>query len=309
MEPSDIASGLRLSREFRTDKELEKAKNVAERLMDDGWQDPKRSNALLATSVVQNYFLPLIWLGETEKALEATNEWKSGNELRGLLGSLRSQALRESVVYENDPESVEKALSGAVDVLSEVFALDGYVGVFVAEGMKLLEQLVYVAKNKQGLSNEAKLKFTTFVDQHLVSMCQEHKSLTLDSPDVLQWVKKLSALSIEGSHNPLTSERWNLLGTTNATELNTDIKLDSNWLCVSVYYRPTADGNGIHKPFLFAQSKQNQQYQVRSNKMDSADKVWETIQVGDELEILPDEKALLKEGQARPVIRARLLRR
>lgn len=43
--------------------------------------------------------------------------------------------------------------------------------------------------------------------------------------------------------------------------------------------------------------------------MDSADKVWETIQVGDELEILPDEKALLKEGHARPVIRARLLRR
>ena len=309
MEPSDIASGLRLSLELRTDKELEKAKNVAEGLMNDGWQEPKRSNALLATNVVQNYFLPLIWLGETEKVLEATNEWKSGNELRGTLGALRSQALRQVAYEQNDPESVEKALSGAVDVLSEVFALDGYVGVFVAEGMKILEQLVYLAKNKQGLSKEAKLKFTTFVDQHLVSMCQEHNTLKLDSPDVLQWVKELSALSIEGSPNPLTSERWNLLWTINGTELNTDIKLDSNWLCVSVYYRPTADGNGIHKPFLFAQSKENQQYQVRSNKMDSADKVWETIQVGDELEILPDEKALLKEGQARPVICARLLRR
>jgi hypothetical protein len=310
MEPADIASGLRLSLELRTDKEFLDAKNVAERLVNAGWQDPKRSNALLARNVVQNYFLPLIWLGETEKVIEDTNEWKSGNELRGILGSLRSQALRQSVAYEqNDPESVEKALSGAVDVLSEVFALDGYVGVFVAEGMKLLEQLVYAAKNKQGLSKEAKLKFTTFVDQHLVSMCQEHNTLKLDSPDVLQWVKELSALSIEGSQNPLTSERWNLLWTINGTELNTDIKLDSNWLCVSVYYRPTADGNGIHKPFLFAKSKENQQYQVRSNKMDSADKVWEKIQVGDELEILPDEKALLKEGQARPVLNARLLRR
>ncbi len=43
--------------------------------------------------------------------------------------------------------------------------------------------------------------------------------------------------------------------------------------------------------------------------MDSADKVWEKIQVGDELEILPDGKDLLKEGQARPVLNARLLRR
>ncbi|NJK66492.1 MAG: ATP-binding protein [Microcoleus sp. CSU_2_2] len=310
MEPSDIASGLRLSLELRTDKEFLDAKNVAERLVNAGWQDPKRSNALLARNVVQNYFLPLIWLGETEKVIEDTNEWKSGNELRGILGSLRCQALRQSVAYEqNDPESVEKALLGAVDVLSEVFALNGYVGVFVAEGMKLLEQLVYAAKNKQGLSKEAKLKFTTFVDQHLVSMCQEHKTLKLDSPDVLQWVKELSAISIEGSQNPLTSERWNLLWTINGTELNTDIKLDSNWLCVSVYYRPTADGNGIHRPFLFAKSKENQQYQVRSNKMDSADKVWEKIQVGDELEILPDEKAILKEGQARPVLNARLLKR
>jgi len=308
MEPSDIASGLRLSLELRTDKEFLEAKNVAESLVKAGWQEPNRSNALLARNVVQNYYLPLIWLGETEKVIEDTNEWKSGKELRGILGSLRTQALR-SVAEQNDPESVEKALSGAVDVLSEVFALDGYVGVFVAEGMKLLEQLVYAAKNKQGLSKEAKLKFTTFVDQHLVSMCKEHKSLTLDSPDVLQWVKELSELSIEGSQNPLTSDRWNLLRTTNATELNTDIKLDSNWLCVSVYYRPTAYDNGIHKPFLFAQSKENQQYQVRSNKMDSADKVWETIQVDDELEILPDEKALLKEGQARPVLNARLLRR
>ncbi|MEG4308978.1 MULTISPECIES: ATP-binding protein [unclassified Microcoleus] len=310
MEPSDIASGLRLSLELRTDKEFLEAKNVAERLMDDGWDKPNRSNAVLARNVVQNYFLPLIWLGETEKVIEATNQWKSGNELRGILGSLRSQALRQSVAYEqSDLESVEKALLGAVDVLSDVLALDGYVGVFVAEGMKLLEQLVYATKYKQGLSKEAKFKFTTFVDEHLVSMCQGHKTLKLDSPDVLQWVKELSELSIEGRQNPLTAGRLNLLWTTNGTELNTEIKLDSNWLCVSVYYRPTADGNGIHKPFLFAKSKENQQYQVRSNKMDSADKVWETIQVGDELEILPDEKALLKEGQARPVLNARLLRR
>lgn len=308
MEPPDIASGLRLSLELRTDKEYQEAKEVAERLVNDGWNDPQRSSEFLARMVIQNYYLPLIWLGETEKVIEETNEWQSSGQLRGILGSLRSQALRQSVAYErNNFEDVQKALCEAVDVLSEVFTLEGYVGVFIAEGMKLVEQLAYTAKDNREISEEAKLKFTGFVDQHLVSMCQEHNTLKLEAPNVRQWIRQLSALSINESQNPLTSNRWqNLLGTTTAKEFDADVNSDSDWLVVSVYYRPTPYSSGGHKPFLFAQDKDNQQYKVDRKTMDLADQIWETIKKGDPLEVLPVNKALIGEGQARPVLRARL---
>ncbi|MTJ14968.1 ATP-binding protein [Anabaena sp. UHCC 0187] len=302
----DIASGLILSNELRKDKDYKGAKDLGERLVELGWDNPDQSDVHHARMVIQNYYLPLIWLGETEKAIEATKDWQNAGPLRGTKGSLLAQALRQSAEY-GPSRSVQKSLCEAIDVLNEVFDLEGHTGPEVAVGIKLVNDLWYGTGKISHLSEDAKLKFTTFVDKHLVKMCQVHNDYTLYHPDVQKWVKKLSNLQIESGNNPLTSARWkNLIETSKVDESEIDISPEEGWVHVSVYYRPTLDNRNQHKPFLFAKDKDNRQYYVRRDKLRSVDKNWPHIKIDDCLEVIPDPQ--YQEGVAQPVLDARVVK-
>lgn len=307
MEPPDVASGLCLSNELRKSKDLKGARDVAKRLVDLGWNDPERSDAYHASLVIKNYWLPLIWLGETDQVIEATKNWQKAEKLCGTYGLLRAQALRQSAEY-GSFKNLPKGLCEAVDVLSELFKLEGYAGSYIDEGMKLVKQLAFTAGRNDGINEEAKLKFTEFTDQHLVQMCQVHNTYTLDHPVVQQWVKKLSILSIENNRNPLTSVRWQeLIEAPREEEGELYAESERGWLRVSVYYRPTPTSKG-HKPFLFAEDNNKQQYYVhRDNLNSSARREWANVKIGDCLEVLPDPQG--EEGTAQPVREARLVRR
>ena len=180
----------------------------------------------------------------------------------------------------------------AIDVLNEVFDLEGYTGPEVAVGMKLVNDLWYRTGKISHLSEDAKLKFTTFVDKHLVQMCQVHNDYTLDHLDVRKWVKQLSSLQIENGNNPLSSTRWkDLIETSKVDESEIDISPEEGWVHVSVYYRPTLDNRSQHKPFLFAKDKDNRQYYVPRSKLRSADKNWSHIKKDDCLEVMPDSQS------------------
>lgn len=212
MEPSDVAAGSLLSNEFRKDQELQDAFLIAERLVKDGWDDPKLSSPFHAGLVIQSYFLPLIWRGETEQVIDRTINWKLSGTVRGTLGTLRAIAFRQSVESERDINHIQDALCQAVNVLDEVFNLEGYAGFQVGEGMKLIEQLVYSRRGNQELSEESKLKFVYFINKHLVTLCQEHNSYTLSSPEVIKWIQEMSNLSLaQGKINLLKSDRWQSL--------------------------------------------------------------------------------------------------
>jgi|GEM_PF-588710 hypothetical protein len=309
-EMGDIASGLILSNELRKDKDYKRAKDFGERLVESGWDNPDKSDVHHARIVIQNYYLPLIWLGETEKAIEGTKDWRNAGPLRGTKGSLLAQALRRSAEY-GPSRSVQKFLCEAIDVLNEVFDLEGYAGPDVAEGMKLVKDLWYRTEKIPNLSEDAKLKFTTFVDKHLLRLCQVHNDYTLEHPDVQKWVKKLSSIQIESNNNPLTSTRWkDFIETPFVDEAEIDINSEDGWVRVSVYYRPTSDSSkSQHKPFLFAKDKDNRQYYVRRDKLRSADKNWPQIKIDDYLEVLPDPNSQESlEGIAQPVLDARLIK-
>lgn len=310
MEPPDVASGLLLSNELRKGKDLKGARDVAKRLVDLGWNDLERSDAYHASLVIKNYWLPLIWLGETDQVIQETKHWQKAGNLCGTYGLLRAQALRQSAEY-GSFRNLPKGLCEAVDVLSELFKLEGYAGSYVDEGMKLVKQLAFTTGRDDGTNEEAKLKFTEFIDQHLVQMCQVHNTYTLDHPVVQQWVKELSILSIENNHNPLISVRWQeLIEAPREEESELYADSERGWLRVSVYYRPTPTSKGHkgHKPFLFAQDNNKQQYFVHRDKLNSsARREWANIQIGDYLEVLPDPQG--EEGTAQPVREARLVRR
>jgi hypothetical protein len=292
--PPDVAAGLALSIELRKDQELEEAHVVANQLRELGWFDVSRSSPYEVSLLLQSYYLPLIWQGETEEVIEETKDWNSSNGVSSILGTLRAMAFRYSVELEKDINKVESALCSAVEILNEVFLIDGYAGWQVPEGMKLIEQLVYVKRGNQDISEESKKKFIDFADRHLLALTQQHRSYTLSNPDVLKWIYELSSIQFSASSNPFESVKWQrLLQDRNVLEVDqirNGQDSETGWIQVIVCRRPQPFKDGSHKPFIFANDQNGQNYFLHRNALEFADALWDDIEVGDALEIIPGDQ-------------------
>jgi hypothetical protein len=286
--PSDVSAGLILSAELRRDQELQEAHLVAKNLVENGWLDPNLSSPYHAGLVVQNYYLPLIWQGETDPVIEDTKDWKDRRTIRGSLGTMRAMAFRQSVESERDIEQIQNALCQATQVLDEVFDLDGYAGVQIAEGIKLIEQLVYVRKGNQEPNEQTKANFLDFINKHLLSLAEHHKTYTLSNPAVIQWIKEMSTLTVEGD-NPLLSDRWQRLVKAPNSEIDSRAKdIEEGWINVSIERIPRFPNTGNYKPFLFAKDDSGKMYFVGRNTLEFEARIWDELEVGDYLEILPE---------------------
>lgn len=306
MSPCDIAAGSVLSLELRKDQDLDIALTIAEKLIKDGWGNPERSSTYHASLVIQNYIIPLIWLGKTDKVIEDSNKWRDTGTLLGTWGTLRAMALRRSIENERDIEKSQEVLCQAIDVLDEVFSLEGYVGSSVVEGVNLVEQLVYLKKGNQELSEKAKYKFTNFLDKHLVMMCQEHRDYSLENSDVREWVQEMSSLQFKHGKNPLASDRWlSLLKISVKNDVHITKNLEGNWIKVTVYQIPEIYRNGEIRPFLYAQDTNDRKYFIHRNQLDFGYFIWDQLQNGDCLEILPEKYS--ENGKYPKALRARFL--
>lgn len=287
--PFDVSAGLVLSVELRKDQDLQEAHLVAKKMVESGWLDPNLSSPYHAGLLVQSYNLPLIWQGETDQVIENTNNWKSEGIIRSALGTMRAMAFRQSVESEKDSSRIQNALCQAVQVLDEVFALDGYARVQIAEGMKLIEQLVYAKRGNHGLSEQSKTEFVYFLDKHLFSLAQQHNTYTLDHPEVIQWIQEMSMLDVENG-NPLLSDRWQRLLKVSDSESSLKIDADSEegWLKVSIEHRPRFPDTGNYRPFLIAQDHIGKRYFVGRDTLEFEAQIWNNLAVGDYLELVPE---------------------
>ena len=289
MNPVDVSAGSVLSSELRKDQDLQEAQLIAKRLVESGWSDPDLSTAYHAGLLLQNYYLPLIWLGEVEQVIEDTTNWKDKGVVRGTLGTIRAMAFRQSVESERDSERIQNTYCQAIEVLDEVFDLDGYARAQVAEGVKLIEQLAYVRRGSQVLSEKSKIKYACFVDKHLFTLAQQHSTYTLDNPEVIRWIQEISTLDIEDG-NPLLSDRWQRL--VGMPKLNNTLKIsedtEEGWVHVVIDRIPRHHDTGDYKPFLFAQDDSRKDYFVSRNTLEFEVQIWSDLQLGDHLEILPE---------------------
>jgi hypothetical protein len=279
MSPSDISAGSILSSELRKDQDLLEAHLIAKKIVESGWLDPILSSAFHAGILMQNYYLPLIWLGETEQVIEDTKDWKTKGSLRVTYGIMRAMAFRQSVESKRDNELIQHALCLAAEVLDEVFTLDGYARFQVAEGMKLIEQLAYITRGNQELCEELKIKFTYFVDKHLFILAQQHNTYTLDNPEVMRWIQEMSTLTMKNG-NPLLSDRWQRLKTDIKSNMNIIENIEEGRVQVAVVRMP-------NRPFLFAEDKSGKTYFVHRDTLEFEAQIWNDLMIGDYLEVLP----------------------
>lgn len=301
MNPTDISAGSVLSYELRLDQDLQEAYQIAKKLIDDDWANPEHSTPYHAGSLIQRYYVPLIWSGETEQVIEETENWKTRGVLRGTFGTMRAMAFRCSVESERDSSRIQNALCCSIDVLNEVFSSDGYAGFQVVEGMKLIEQLTYIRRGSQELEQESKIKFTDFMDRHLLVLAQQHNTYTLDNPEVIRWLSDMASLDIKNG-NPLLSDRWQRLRIIPNIQnnLSRGEETEEGWITVVIDRKPP------NKPFLFAKDKAKREYFVHRDTLEFENHIWNNLQVGDYLEILPEAYSP-EEGKYPRSLNSRLL--
>lgn len=305
----DVSAGCLLSTELRKDQELQEAHKVASDLLANGWDDHQKSSHFHVGIVLQNFLLPLVWLGETEKVIEYTQDWQQSNSSQGILGTLRAMAFRQSVESERDSTIIQPVLCQAIEVLNKVFSIEGYTGIAVSEGMKLIEQLAYEKNGNQKLGKKSAIKFLTFIDNHLIEICQNHRSYTLNHPSVISWIHDMAGVRVNNFPNPLTSERWqriisNSLSKDSENEPANERNL-TEWIQVFIDKRPRFPNNKF-KSFLFAQDKQGQRYFIPKKNFEFEDRIWDKLELSDQLEIIP-EPFPPEEGQYPTAMLARLV--
>ncbi len=291
--------------------ELEEASAVARRLIDLGYADAERWPVSVARDVMSCYWLPIIWAGDNSAALEGTRRWREAGPLKGTLGVLHAQALRnaadhsyDTMCFDGGMGDVERGLCRAAEVLDELLGTEGYLGILVAEGMKLVEQLVYASRSRTPLSPMAARHFVRFADRHLALMCQAHRGLSLESPTVWRWIHTLSELDVGGGHqNAFLGDRWQ--GRDRRSRAPQASAVDG-WVAAKVYYRPLRAEDGRHRAYLFACDDNEKQYFVPRSVFEDEDKeAWDQIRVGDRLEVVPDPAGEEGGREATPVRGAR----
>lgn len=292
----DPPSALRLANILREDKQLKEAVEWGKRLFDNGWNDPQRSNATAAGHVAKAFLLPLIFLGESDDALEYTQSWRHEPSQKAVLGGLHVMALRNSIEldYGRDIEGVDSTLAEATKELTALIADVGYPVPVIVEGMKLIEQLAFRAEKDPPPSREMASLIIRFVSDHLPTVASLHRDFTLDSPVVQTWLSALSRL--EGS------EPISRLG-----QEPPDREIDSSrpdqvdQFPVTVYHIPHSKRGEAHPTFLFASDAQDHQYFVHRDVFDGSDSEWNGIRQGVLLLVQPAPASLRGAGRAWPV--------
>ena len=247
--------------------------------------------------------LPKIWLGEFATVIEATAQWSEEPELGGTLAALHAGALRNSVEleYGRDFARVVEGLAKAATTLDEAAHRFGYGKLIIVEIPKLVQQMDYALRHPDSVPTEVLAAFGSLVDRHLQETCRQNWTMSLDSAEVQGWIRGLASHGVT-FHNPHI--RTIALG--QETEASSPAAHGtSEWVQTEVYYRPARTTDGEHRRFLFTRDTHGTQYFIDFGSLDDAGAVWETIGLGDGIEVLPGQDGSL--GLAWPTRRSRLV--
>jgi hypothetical protein len=268
-----------LARQLRYDREYKEALDWGRKLFEQEWIE--RVDQSTAAEVVQGYLLPLIFLGDCERALEMTAQWQSEGELVATYGTLRVAALRNSVdfKYGRDMTFVDDRLSEAADVLDGVIDQFGYPGMVVVEGMKLARQIHFRAKRSTMPSSDHIAKLSGFIADHLITLCALHRSYSIDEPQVKEWIRDVAAWDDEAN-------RLSVLPSVGSDDDDLKGPSGDGWTPLRVYHRPRSDfGNA--PTFVFAQDGIGRQYFVHRTSFAGTSGEWEELDEGTALLALP----------------------
>lgn len=294
----DIYAALSLVSLYRTDQELELARQLATDLKAAGAFDAGTVGRKCVERALREYWVTEIWLGNIDGALTATSTWKEEGELRAELGSLRAQAFRAQIelcakresIAEDNSVMAEGAIQQGLSILDALFLSEGYVGRFVDAGWKFIQSASVAVSCGLVRGTTIESTICEFVDRHLVDMCSVHREIRLMGPEVQLVVQNFRTLGCDGK-NPLATEVW-----TQRCGLTVVAERRKRLLRGVVLKRPR-DVSGKLKDFLLIQCEDGQKYFAYRSKVEGREENWLSIREGDSVVIEPSRIASQEPGK------------
>lgn len=289
----DPPAALHLSITLRRDKEYEEAVKPAEELLSRNWGDPRKGGDL-SREVVKAYYLPQIWLGNTEAVIKETSDWENRKELSELYGSLHADALHNAARYDSDNEEAIHSLIKSIKTNDRLLRLHGYSGYLVAGAMKLTKR-IYEFLSGSKTNSELILSSCRFIDRHLINLSQAHNEYSIDDPEVRRWVSCIASAEERVESNIFSSVQWSSYLSKNV-EFETELPYGVE---TSVQHIPKPKYDNKRRAFLFAVDIDGQKYFLHKSALDTTSQEWEQIEIGDQIGVVdfkePEEPDKLPE--------------
>lgn len=164
-------------------------------------------NLKFAQSVLNSFFLSLLYQHKYEVVFNNTKNWKDANHniLIGILGTYRASAWRrkiESIPHSN-VEAYLECMSNAIETYDDLFSTLGYIKIACRQVIKLFDE---IERNvvRDDYPEKNKLDWLDFIGRHINSI--ENNFSDVEVNYVRRLIQKLSKVKID--KNIFTDDKW-----------------------------------------------------------------------------------------------------
>ena len=257
-----------------------------EDLMKNGYNNPNNSNPRFSHSITKLYYLCLIYLGDFDKIINITNNWKKDENWSGVIGVSRATALKRKIEYKHYAVATnEKLILEIFDIFEHIFNTNGYFDAACVESNKILKDTDFILTQTYAYTDKIKIKYLDFVAKHFFNIISKLRNENLNSLENQNFISNLYMFEIE--NNPIKNVKW--FNPENKNEINYDSEhiqelINDGYEIVKVYHIPEDKGYGMSS-FMFAENEQKKQFYLYVNFLDEGWNRWAYIKEGNLLAI------------------------
>lgn len=257
-----------------------------EELINSGFNNPSNANNRFSHSITKLYYLCLIYLGEFDKIIENTTNWKSAEHWVGVIGVSRATALKRKIEYKYYAiENNEKITNEILDTLEYILVTEGYFDAVCVESNKIIKDSEFVLNSTYSYSSELKLKYLNFVAKHFFNILSKLRNDNINSTENQAFVSRLYSFDI--ANNPITKVKWfkhEVESSTNYDLEHIQELIEDGYEIVKVYHIPEDKGYGMSS-FMFAENEDKKQFYLYVNFLEEGWNRWGYIKEGNSLAI------------------------
>jgi len=256
-----------------------------EYLIDNNFHNPNTSNKKFSFTVIKLYYLSLIYLGEYDKIIDKTSQWKSGEFLNGIIGTSRATALKRKVEHKyNSSEKIEAIIIEILNIFHHIFTTENYFETACVESNKVIKELIFIVNPLYKYSSTLTSIYLEFVSIHYFNIISKLKNENINSSENQEFITKLYNCEIKD--NPIHNVKWFISTKTENVYDKEHIQelISDGYEIVRVYHIPEDKGYGI-STFMFAQNDNNKQFYLSVNNLDEGWNRWGYIKEGNLLAI------------------------
>ena len=257
-----------------------------EYLINEGCNDQKISNNKFSFTVTKLYYLCLLFLGNFDKIIEKTENWKNEQNWRGILGVSRATALKRKLEYKySSVDTNENIIAEILEIFNLIFVTEGYFDAACVESNKIIKDLIFIINPNSKYSPRIKELFVNFIAFHFFNIISNQRNENFNSQENKEFLQKIHDIDLK--NNALHHVKWyigkeeeeNIYDKEHIEELTVE-----GYEIVTVYHIPEDKGYGVSS-FMFAENSTKNQFYLSVVKFDEGWNRWGYIKEGSKLAI------------------------